>query len=98
MRRIMERASSEEFLNSLPDYNNYWPRPRTALFESVLDELQHSKTPLLMVIEDAHWADDATLDLLKFIGRRIARTRALLAITFRDDEVSSSHPLRMLIA
>ena len=33
MRRIMERASSEEFLNSLPDYNNYWPHPRTALFE-----------------------------------------------------------------
>jgi uncharacterized protein YbaP (TraB family) len=33
MRRIVERASSEEFLNSLPDYNNYWPRARTALFE-----------------------------------------------------------------
>jgi uncharacterized protein YbaP (TraB family) len=33
MRRIIERASSEEFLNSLPDYNNYWPHPRTALFE-----------------------------------------------------------------
>jgi uncharacterized protein YbaP (TraB family) len=33
MRRIVERASSEEFLNSLPDYNNYWPHPRTALFE-----------------------------------------------------------------
>jgi uncharacterized protein YbaP (TraB family) len=33
MRRIVERATSEEFLNSLPDYNNYWPRPRTALFQ-----------------------------------------------------------------
>jgi uncharacterized protein YbaP (TraB family) len=33
MRRIVERASSEEFLNSLPDYNNYWPRPKTALFQ-----------------------------------------------------------------
>ncbi len=33
MRRIIERATSEEFLNSLPDYNNYWPRPRTALFQ-----------------------------------------------------------------
>src|SRR6202012_5241449 len=33
MRRIVERASSEEFLNSLPDYSNYWPRPRTALFQ-----------------------------------------------------------------
>ena len=33
MRRIVERASSEEFLNSLPDYNSYWPRPKTALFQ-----------------------------------------------------------------
>jgi hypothetical protein len=33
MRHIMERATSEEFLNSLPDYNNYWPHARTALFE-----------------------------------------------------------------
>lgn len=33
MRHIMERATSQEFLNSLPDYNNYWPHPRTALFE-----------------------------------------------------------------
>jgi uncharacterized protein YbaP (TraB family) len=33
MRRIMERATSEEFLNSLPDYNSYWPHPRTALFQ-----------------------------------------------------------------
>ncbi|HEV2481943.1 MAG TPA: TraB/GumN family protein [Puia sp.] len=33
MRRIVERATSEEFLNSLPDYNSYWPRPKTALFQ-----------------------------------------------------------------
>jgi len=33
MRHIMERATSEEFLNSLPDYNNYWPHPKTALFQ-----------------------------------------------------------------
>jgi uncharacterized protein YbaP (TraB family) len=33
MRRIVERASSEEFLNSLPDYNNYWPHPKTAFFQ-----------------------------------------------------------------
>ncbi|HLX65993.1 MAG TPA: TraB/GumN family protein, partial [Puia sp.] len=33
MRRIVERAASEEFLNSLPDYNNYWLHPRTALFQ-----------------------------------------------------------------
>lgn len=52
--------------------------PRAALFEAVLDELRRPAMPLLMVVEDAHWADDATLDLLKYLGRRIERTRCLL--------------------
>jgi predicted ATPase len=56
----------------------------------VLDELRLAAAPVLVVIEDAHWADDATLDLLKFLGRRIERTRALLAVSFRDDEVTAA--------
>lgn len=71
--------------------------PRPALFEAVLDELRLAAAPVLVVIEDAHWADDATLDLLKFLGRRIERTHALLAVSYRDDEVGAGHPLRRLI-
>ena len=71
--------------------------PRPALFEAVLDELRLSPGPLLMVVEDAHWADDATLDLLKYLGRRIERTHALLAVSYRDDEVTASHPLRRVL-
>ncbi len=71
--------------------------PRPALFEAVLDDLRFSPGPLLMVVEDAHWADDATLDLLKYLGRRIERTRALLAVSYRDDEVTASHPLRRVL-
>ena len=71
--------------------------PRSALFEAVLDDLRQPLTPVLMVIEDAHWADDATLDLIKFLGRRIERTRALLVVSFRDDEVPAGHPLRRVI-
>lgn len=71
--------------------------PRATLFEAVLDELRFAAQPILVVIEDAHWADDATLDFIKFLGRRIERTRALLAVSFRDDEVSASHPLRSVI-
>lgn len=71
--------------------------PRPALFEAVLDELRHGAGPVLVVVEDAHWADDATLDWLKFLGRRIARTRALLVVSYRDDEVTASHPLRRVI-
>jgi predicted ATPase len=71
--------------------------PRPALFEAVLDELRLAAAPVFVVIEDAHWADDATLDLLKFLGRRIDRTRAVLAISYRDDEVGLSHPLRRVL-
>lgn len=71
--------------------------PRNALFDAVLDDLRLTASPLLVVIEDAHWADAATLDLIKFVGRRIARTRALLVISYRDDEVSMAHPLRRVI-
>jgi ATP/maltotriose-dependent transcriptional regulator MalT len=71
--------------------------PRPALFEAVLDELRLAPQPMLVVVEDAHWADDATLDWLKHLGRRIERTRALLAISYRDDEVTATHPLRRVL-
>jgi DNA-binding CsgD family transcriptional regulator/tetratricopeptide (TPR) repeat protein len=71
--------------------------PRPALFDAVLDELRLAAQPVIVVVEDAHWADDATLDLLKFIGRRIERTKALLLISYRDDEVTASHPLRRVL-
>jgi DNA-binding CsgD family transcriptional regulator len=67
---------------------------REAVFAAVLDDLQRGRPPTLLVIEDAHWADEATLDFLRFVGRRIARLPALLVITFRDDETGPTHPLR----
>ena len=67
---------------------------RIVLFQSVLGELQAATRPMLFIVEDAHWADEATLDLLKFIGRRIGQTRCLLVVSFRDDEVDAAHPLR----
>jgi DNA-binding CsgD family transcriptional regulator len=80
-----------------PRFAAHLAGPRPALFDAVLNELRHVDGPLLLVVEDAHWADDATLDLLKFIGRRIERTRVLLAVSFRDDEVGSAHPLRRVL-
>lgn len=70
---------------------------RAALFEAVLTELQQARRPTLVVIEDVHWADDATLDFLKFLGRRIDRAACLLAISYRDDELTPAHPLRSLL-
>ena len=71
--------------------------PRGTLFDAVLTELQRSRQPVLLVIEDVHWADDATLDLIKFLGRRIDRAPVLLLASYRDDELSPSHALRRLL-
>ena len=70
---------------------------RSALFDAVLTELQRSRRPVLLVIEDVHWADAATLDLIRFLGRRIDRAPVLLVASYRDDEVSAAHPLRRLL-
>ena len=70
---------------------------RPALFSGILDALIDTAQTTLMVMEDVHWADAATLDLIKFIGRRIHRTRTLLALTYRDDEIAPTHPLRSVL-
>jgi DNA-binding CsgD family transcriptional regulator/tetratricopeptide (TPR) repeat protein len=68
---------------------------RDEIFTAALDELERERA--LVVFEDMHWADEATLDLLKYLGRRVHRTRAMLAVTYRDDEVGPRHPLRHVI-
>lgn len=80
-----------------PQLSPYLNASRHQLFEAVLEALRRSPQAVLVVVEDAHWADDASLDLLKFLGRRIEHTRALLAISYRDDEVGLTHPLRRVL-
>lgn len=65
------------------------------MFAATLDELE--RTPALVVFEDVHWADEATLDLLKYLGRRIHRTHAMVAVSYRDDELGARHPLRFVV-
>src|SRR5436190_14859077 len=59
---------------------------RSSIFSAVLDELKNAHSPTIAVTEDAHWADEATLDLLKFLARRINRTNSMFVVTFRDYE------------
>jgi DNA-binding CsgD family transcriptional regulator len=70
---------------------------RDWLFHALFDELADSQQPSIVVLEDVHWADEATLDFLRFLGRRIQRTAALFIATYRPDEVSSNHPLRQAL-
>ncbi len=69
--------------------------PRSAVFNAVLDELHRTTT--IIVFEDMHWADEATLDLVRFLGRRITTTRSLMILTYRDDELGFHHPLRIIL-
>ncbi len=71
--------------------------PRPTLFSAFLEELQKSAIPSVVVFEDVHWADEATLDLIKFLGRRILSLAALFIVTYRDDELSRDHPLWSVI-
>ncbi len=56
-----------------------------------------SAEPTLLLLEDVHWADEATLEMLRYLGRRLDGLPLLVLATFRDDEVSASHPLTMIL-
>jgi ATP/maltotriose-dependent transcriptional regulator MalT len=53
--------------------------------------------PLMLVIEDLHWADRSTLDLVALLVRALRDARVLLVISFRSDELQRGHPLRSLV-
>ena len=63
--------------------------PRELIFSAVLDAIDAERRPTVLVVEDVHWADQATLDFLVFLGRRIAARPAMLVVTYRDDEAAS---------
>jgi DNA-binding CsgD family transcriptional regulator len=71
--------------------------PRDQLFAAFLAELAAPKTFTVVVIEDVHWADEATADMLSLLGRRLGRIPALLLVSFRDDELAVDHPLRVVL-
>ncbi|MCY7418904.1 MAG: AAA family ATPase, partial [Chloroflexi bacterium] len=70
---------------------------RPHLLETVLTLLSRPARPTILIFEDTHWADEATLDAIRFLGRRIARANGILVLTYRDGEVDNDHPLRGVI-
>ncbi|WP_052668607.1 ATP-binding protein [Nitriliruptor alkaliphilus] len=69
----------------------------SAVLDAVLDELDHPLQVTLLVLEDVQWADEATLDVVRYVGRRIAGRRGVIAVTYRDDEVGPEHPLTAVL-
>jgi DNA-binding CsgD family transcriptional regulator len=70
--------------------------PREVLFGALLERLREGRVATVLVIEDVHWADEATLDLLRFLARRLGAAASLLVVTYRDDEVGPQHPVQLL--
>ncbi len=70
---------------------------RTAFFTHIFQLLKQKGRPSLLIFEDIHWADEATLDFIKFFARRISFLNCLFILTYRDNEIHASHPLRNVI-
>ena len=74
--------------------------PVARLHSLVLDRLERASAtvPVLLVLEDLHWADRSSLDLLAFLARRLRRQRILVVATYRSDEVDPRPGLRRFLA
>lgn len=66
-------------------------------FALTLSELRERPGGTVLIIEDVHWADEATLDFIKYLGRRIEASRVLMVLTYRDYELGERHALRAVL-
>ena len=71
--------------------------PREALFGALLRQVSEPDALHIVVVEDIHWADEATIDLLRFLGRRIRDATVLLLATYRDDGLAAGDPLQLAL-
>lgn len=67
------------------------------LFAAIFSQLAALTTPLVLVFEDVHWADQASLDLIAFLGRRVEGVRGLIVVTFRLEDVNPGGALALLL-
>jgi ATP/maltotriose-dependent transcriptional regulator MalT len=69
---------------------------RQRLFDGLLEHLREGP-PSVLIIEDLHWSDEATLDLLRFLGRRVGQLPALVVASYRDDQGAQFDPLHVVL-
>lgn len=70
---------------------------REELFRVLLHQVSEPGSVNVVLFEDIHWADEATLDLLRYLGRRLRDTAVLLIATYRDDGLAADDPLRVAL-
>jgi DNA-binding CsgD family transcriptional regulator len=70
---------------------------RDASIDALLEEMRFSQRPAVVIVEDAHGADDASLDIIRYLARRIDRLAAMLVVSYRDEELTDDHPFRRIV-
>ncbi|HTL07120.1 MAG TPA: AAA family ATPase [Chitinophagaceae bacterium] len=70
---------------------------RSNIFHTIYHLISQQPATVVIVFEDVHWADEASLDFIKFFARRIQQLDCLFILTYRDNEVHSLHPLRNVL-
>ena len=106
-RAALTESTGEELARILPELRSGGAAPRAdgapvqgRLFELILGLLARlaAVAPLVLAIEDLHWSDRSTRDLLAFVVRNLRSERVLLVATYRSDELYRGHPLRPFLA
>lgn len=70
---------------------------RDAYLEAFLSEMSFTQRPTVVMVDDAQWADDASIDIIRYLARRIDRLPAVLVVAYRDRDLASGHPLRRVL-
>ena len=93
-------AGIDDLAPLLPGAPGGQPGAGGRLLERVLDFLVRlgEAAPAVVVVEDLHWADSSTRDLIAFLARTIRAARVLLIVTYRADDLHRRHPLTPLLA
>lgn len=89
---LWDMAASDAELHSVISAGD-----RVRTLRTVLDRMSRTLRPTVVVVEDAQWADEATLALIRVLGRRASKSHGLLIVTFRDDHFAIEHPLRRVV-
>jgi predicted ATPase/DNA-binding CsgD family transcriptional regulator len=102
---LMPRDGARDLARLLPEFgeppaDRDPDSARARLFEQMLVLLERlaERRPVVLVVEDAHWADRSTRDLLVFLLRNLRHVAVLVVVTFRSDELHRGHPMRPVIA
>jgi DNA-binding CsgD family transcriptional regulator/tetratricopeptide (TPR) repeat protein len=102
---LLPEGAARELARLLPEFgepsgDEESEYARARLFELILTLLERlaERRPLILLIEDIHWADRSSRDLIAFLSRNLRTSPVLMVMTYRSDELHRTHPLRPVLA